>query len=303
MKYISLDIETTGLNKNENQIVEVGAVLDEIGSTTPIEELPKFRAVLLHDGMYMGSYCANLHRDLWSEIQYLPKIKGADQLSDDRFLLACVYAESSLYVASHHLMTTNKVYTQNDPWTFYCYPEKFETLFHRWVGMNYLRPFPSEDMSDSPEIIKINVAGKNPGTFDIPFLEALPGWQGLVDFRRRVLDPASHCIRPDDEHIPDLQECLKRCGLEGTVKHTAVEDAIDIIRVIRQRRIGEPIQKALCPLCTSLNCFDRSENVFDCTSHTTLSTKESSCGMCDNDACGYRVGRSPISPCHRFNPK
>lgn len=236
MKYVSLDIETTGLDKNKNQVVEVGAVLDEIGSTIPIEELPKFRAVLLHDEMTMGLYCANLHRDLWAEIQNLPKIMGADQLAEDHFLLACVRDKGSLFVAAHHLNTTDKVYTQNDPWTFYCYPEMFETLFNRWLE----RVWPEAIIDESLKI-KINVAGKNPGSFDIPFLEALPGWQGLVEFRRRVLDPASHCIQPDDEHIPDLQECLKRCGLEGTVSHTAVDDAIDIIRIIRNRMVGVTI--------------------------------------------------------------
>jgi len=296
MKYISLDIETTGLNKNENQIVEVGAVLDDIGSTTPIEKLPKFRAVLLHGEMLMGSYCAKLHRDLWAEIQRLFKSGGADQIPEDLYLLASVHDEGIKHVESHCLGTTNKVYTQDDPWTYYCYPGMFEVLFSNWLCR--VLPLPSDASK-----IKINVAGKNPGSFDIPFLEALPGWKGLIDFRRRVLDPASHCIQPDDEHIPDLQECLKRCGLEGTVDHTAVKDAIDIIRVIRQRRIGEPIQKAICCTCTVPVCPNRSGSIFNCSCHTTLSAEESSCDMCDNAACGYRSGRRPERPCHRFNPK
>jgi len=225
--------------------------------------LPKFRAVLLHDGMFMGSYCANLHRKLWAEIQRLPKTTGAQQLSEDRFLLACVPDKgTSKYVAAQHLLTTDKEYTQDDPWTYYCYPEKFEALFGLWL----CRVLPVS--SDAPEV-KINVAGKNPGTFDIPFLEALPEWEGVVKFRRRVLDPASHCIQPDDEHIPDLQECLKRCGFESTVQHTAVEDAIDIIRVIRQRGIGDPIQKAICPTCVqpdyTLPIRDR--NMFNCSQY------------------------------------
>ncbi len=216
MKYISLDIETTGLDPKKNQIVEVGAVLDEIGSTTPIEELPKFRAVLIHDEMVMENYCANLHRDLWVEMA----------------VAVCQYEDTIDMVGFVDDMLPGKEHT------YYCRPEVFETLFHNWIGKNYLGPFSAEQMRNNLETIKINVAGKNPGTFDIPFLEALPGWQGLVKFRRRVLDPASHCIQPDDEHIPDLQECLKRCGLEGTVNHTAVNDAIDVIRVIRQQRIG-----------------------------------------------------------------
>ncbi len=206
MKYISLDIETTGLDKDKNQIVEVGAILDEIGSTTPIEELPKFRAVLIHDEMVIDTYCANLHRDLWAEI---------------------------LKARSHYNHTIDKDgfidgRMPGKEHTFYCKSELFETLFCKWLSKVY----PDFILGESRKT-KINVAGKNPGTFDIPFLEALPGWQGLVKFHRRVLDPASHFIRLDDEHIPDLQKCLKRCGFENTVNHTAVDDAIDIIRIVR----------------------------------------------------------------------
>ena len=67
MHYVSIDIETTGLDPMKNQIVEIGAVIDKIGSKTPIEDLPKFRAVLIHEEMQINTFCANLHRDLWPE--------------------------------------------------------------------------------------------------------------------------------------------------------------------------------------------------------------------------------------------
>lgn len=282
MKYVSLDIETTGLDKNKNQIVEVGAVLDEIGSTTPIEELPKFRAVLLHDEMVMGAYCANLHRDLWAEI-----LEAQDRY---RHPIEKYGFVTGMLSGREH--------------TYYCKPEEFEGLFYSWVSKNYMRPFPSDNMSDIPEVIKINIAGKNPGTFDIPFLEALPGWQGLVKFQRRVLDPASHFIRLDDEHIPDLQECLKRCGFEGTVSHTAVDDAIDIIRVIRQQRIGKHINKSVCASCTDSYCSGRDDTLFNCSGHIKYTAETSSCDKCDAyAACGYRDGRDSDKPCGHFNPK
>ncbi len=289
MKYVSLDIETTGLDKNKNQIVEVGAVLDEIGSTTPIEELPKFRAVLLHDEMVMGPYCANLHRDLWQEISKAQKQYG--HAIDEEYGFSGGRLHGKQY-------------------TYYCRPEMFERLFHCWLnivlrlgGGDYTTDNSKAHMYKRCSIIKINVAGKNPGSFDIPFLKALPRWIGLVEFHRRILDPASHCIQPDDEHIPDLQECLKQCGLEGTVSHTAVDDAIDIIRVIRQRRIGEPKQKAVCPTCTVPACRDKNESIFNCSTYTTFSAEFSSCDMCGNAAYDYRDGRYPEKPCHRFNPK
>ena len=289
MKYISLDIETTGLDPKKNQIVEVGAVLDEIGGTTPIEELPKFRAVLLHDEMVMGDYCAYLHRLLWKEMEIVR------------------YKYSKILNEKHFKVEVLEGGTGFD--TYYCLPAKFEYVFHRWLNdmldleieyyLDTGRPF-------HDDIIKINVAGKNPGTFDIPFLEALPGWQGFVKFRRRVLDPASHCILPDDEHIPDLQECLKRCGF-GTVKHTAVDDAIDIVRVIRAVGIGKMHKVVACDTCTLPDCLDRNKSRIpatpECTAYITYTAEESSCTKCVAPfACSFRSGRNPNNPCGHFIP-
>lgn len=203
MQYVSLDIETTGLDPKKNQIVEVGAVLTSLGDTTPIEDLPKFRAVIIHEEMQMGSYCAMLHRKLWNEISDISNI-FMDQIKEKG------YAEAGD--------------------TYYCRPDKLEEVFHSWLCDTLRQGYCDED-------IKINVAGKNPGTFDIPFLEALPGWQGLIKFHRRVIDPAILCVLPDDEHLPDLQECLKRCGIEKTVSHTAVDDALDIVKILRTESI------------------------------------------------------------------
>jgi hypothetical protein len=216
MKYVSIDIETTGLDPATNQIVEIGAVIDELGSTEPHNNLPKFRAVLIHEHMMIGSYCAYLHRILWKEIGIALRMYG-DQIKEE----------------GYYFEPTSGVY--------YLVPEKFEWVFHRWL--NDMMGLGIEYFSDTGEplhgdTIKINVAGKNPGSFDIPFIEALPGWQGLVKFRRRVLDPASYFIREGDEHIPDLQECLKRMGVTKTVSHTAVDDALDIVNLIRYSPIG-----------------------------------------------------------------
>jgi len=40
-KYVSLDIETTGLNPENCQVLEIGAVIDD--GTTPIEDCPTFQ--------------------------------------------------------------------------------------------------------------------------------------------------------------------------------------------------------------------------------------------------------------------
>ena len=51
-KYISLDIETTGLDPNEDQIVEIGMIVDNLES--PVSELPSLRLLLKRE-KYSGN--------------------------------------------------------------------------------------------------------------------------------------------------------------------------------------------------------------------------------------------------------
>jgi len=67
MKYVSIDLETTGLSPIEHDIVEIGAVIDDWVS--PLEGLPRFRFVVVRDSYRMTPYCAYLHLNLWSEIK------------------------------------------------------------------------------------------------------------------------------------------------------------------------------------------------------------------------------------------
>lgn len=55
MRYLSIDIETTGLDPTKHNILEVGAVLDDLSVIRPVESLPTFHCyVLPPDGDYIG---------------------------------------------------------------------------------------------------------------------------------------------------------------------------------------------------------------------------------------------------------
>lgn len=61
--YISIDIETTGLNPETCQILEIGAVYEDW--TTPIEQLPTFHCYVLHDLIVGQPYALQMnHRIL-----------------------------------------------------------------------------------------------------------------------------------------------------------------------------------------------------------------------------------------------
>lgn len=80
---------------------------------------------------------------------------------------------------------------------------------------------------------KITVTGKNYAGFDGPFLSAVNNWKNLIPVHHRVLDPGSLLYVPaEDEHLPSLQECLRRVGIRKEPAHRALDDAIDVATVI-----------------------------------------------------------------------
>jgi hypothetical protein len=98
----------------------------------------------------------------------------------------------------------------------------------------------SEDVKQpSPKNkIYINAAGKNFGAFDLPYLQEKTDLNKFVKIRHRILDVGPLYMQIGDEAVPGLSTCLKRIGLEGTIAHTAVEDSIDVIKLVRYKLLG-----------------------------------------------------------------
>ncbi len=83
---------------------------------------------------------------------------------------------------------------------------------------------------------KILAAGKNFSGFDLPFLKSIGvGNKGSkTRFHHRTVDPGSLFFNPKvDDVPPSLDVCLERSGINKSVDHLALNDAIDVIRVLR----------------------------------------------------------------------
>jgi hypothetical protein len=53
--------------------------------------------------------------------------------------------------------------------------------------------------------------------------------------RQRVIDPAILMVDwKNDESLPNLKVCKERADIEGIVTHNALEDAWDVIEVLRK---------------------------------------------------------------------
>lgn len=184
MKYISVDIETTGLNPDYCDVIEFGAVLDDLVS--PLHSLPQFHCYVTKPmNRYQGEPYA-----LWMNANILKRI--ADREAGYSYIPG----------------------------------ELLDEVFAEWI---------KEQGLEEPVVI----AGKNFANFDLLFLRKL-GFGTHFKMRHRILDPG--CMYMDfslDNQPPSLETCLERAGMPKRVSHTAIEDALDVIRCIRYKAVTD----------------------------------------------------------------
>jgi oligoribonuclease len=212
MIYISIDIETSGLDSEKHKVLSIGAIIEDTEKKLPYDECPKFNAIVLQNEITGSPRALTMNKEIIAMIgEYL---EGTNE--------------------TRHLMNTH---------TDYSFYEKDEVVkkFYEFLWVNgYGDAVPNQllvtskiDSNSKP--ITLNVAGKNFGTFDKLFLQELPWWQKLIRTRQRVLDPAILMVDwKNDKSLPNLTQCKERADIQGVVTHNALEDAWDVIEVLRK---------------------------------------------------------------------
>ena len=201
MIYVSCDIETTGLDPKKHDIVEIGAVIDDLSTQRPIDSLPVFHCyVLPPDGNnYTGSpFALSMHPTIFRRIA-----------------------------------NRDKEYT-------YVHPNK--------VGFSFKKFLLNNGYVAEHDMVTINAAGKNFAAFDLQFLQEKTDITKHVNIRHRIIDPAILYVKDGDDAVPGTSDCLKVVKsvyprINTDVAHTAVEDAKDVIRLVRyglRNVYGEP---------------------------------------------------------------
>lgn len=188
MKYVSIDLEGTGLDPETDQILEFGAVVDDtLRPEVSVDDLPTFRRVIKWDRIEGHPIALAMNAGL---------IEGI---------------------------------ARQDPDLPFCSIAKLAVEFNAWLKSLGFR-------AEHGHQIGFVAAGKNFGTCDDHFLRMVPDWKKYCQPFRRVLDPAILYFDPlIDEAPPGLDACLSRAGIDSAVKHTAVDDAKDVVRVLRHK--------------------------------------------------------------------
>ena len=206
MKYVSIDIETTGLNSEKHQVLEFAAILEDTNNLLPFEEIPKFSCIIEHSEIIGQPIAINMNQRIMKILSDYWMAKGDDRLKlKEKFNI--IYQEE---LASKFI---------------YWLAPFFSTKNNSYAGLElYSYKF------------NFNIAGKNYASFDEKFLNKMAGWNELVKNNRRIIDPSIlYTNFATDDVLPSLDKCLELASINKCVTHTAIEDAWDVIQVLRKK--------------------------------------------------------------------
>ena len=154
MRFVSIDIETTGLDPEYCQILEIGAVIEDTLNVVPVDQLPKFKCIVEHAKYTGQAFALDMNQPILS---ILAKLQTSNK-------------EDRLAIRSEYNILPESLVTQS---------------FSMWLNSNGLGP-----VNETASQISITVAGKNFATFDKLFLEKLSGWSNKIQIKQRIIDPA-----------------------------------------------------------------------------------------------------------------
>lgn len=206
MKYSSIDIESTGTDSAIHQLIQLAIVLDDLKENKSVEELPRFKCYIAHKSYNIASDLASLN-DKFHTLDMIEKISKIQR--EQAFVVngAFVDEDGELYLEPSELAAALFAFYQKH-----------------------------DQPKDGSGRFLVNPAGKNVGSFDIPFIKAaIPDLDKYFVFSYRSLDPTilflEHLI---DTELPSLSLCKKRAGFKKIeVSHDAYDDCMDIVKLLR----------------------------------------------------------------------
>jgi hypothetical protein len=210
MKYVSIDIETAGLG-DDVTLLEIGAIVEDTTIPYKYKDIPKFEAIIDRNIIVGEPYALRMNAriiDILAEYQDIKDPEAKAKFKRDNN----IYSEIEAVEAFHRFIWEK--YVDN--------------------GEEYKSPFSKSQKGKPSPPVRVACAGKNFGTFDRPRLQKLKGISAALRFDHRILDPAILFVDwAEDAKLPGLDLCKTRAGIKGKVTHKAVEDAWDVIEVLR----------------------------------------------------------------------
>ena len=220
MKYVSIDIETTGIDNETTQTLSIGLVIEDTVNIKPLEELPQLEIAIVRERIEGEIFAINMNRQLIADILEYKMARTEEEQKEIEIRTKREYLPEE-DVAKRIFQFL---------WENGALDGKFDLT--GMVEFVNGKSYPALTSKMKPYYF--NAAGKNFANFDNKFLERLPRWKQCLRARGRTLDPSVLFIDwANDDAAPGLGLCKERARIEGIVTHNAIEDAMDIVQLFR----------------------------------------------------------------------
>lgn len=200
MKFVSIDLETTGRNPMLHNVIEFGAVIEDTQHLIPVEELPYFKCYVLYDNY-------TVEKRLMAPDEILPNHHE-------------IYRKISRHQSDWRNLGNNDLF-----------------LAARNVGKQFKEFLLYHGFELMGKMVTITAAGKNFASFDLQFIkQQLPNFYNHVVIKQTTIDPSIFLVDwKNDKALPNLTECLERVDIgEDTVSHETISDCRQVLKVLRQ---------------------------------------------------------------------
>jgi len=223
MKFISIDTETTGLNPETCQLLSIGAIVEDTEKKLSFDQIPKFHCAILRgerDILQGELFALNMNKDLIERITQYSIAKTQDERDEIVQKTGMIFLrEEEVARSFFHFLIDAGVITP-------------EWYFTKTVEIINGKTYPMLGTKMDP--FHLNVAGKNFHSGDQTYIERLPRWKQIFRIRHRHIDPSVLFVDwKNDESIPGLGKCKERAKVDGIVTHDALEDAWDVVQLLR----------------------------------------------------------------------
>ena len=204
MLYLSIDIETGGLNPEQDSLLEFAAILEDTNNLKSFDEIPKFQTYIINDKIIGNPFALNMNKGIIEKLANYPKNEKEYNFTNYENLSEKFY-NWLLDIKYDNIFLNENQY-------IYSYGERYIN------SMN------------------INVAGKNFLTLDYKFLEKVPKFTYLFKINKAILDPAILYIDWNkDNYLPNTKKCNDIANVINNNLHSALSDAWNVVQLLRKK--------------------------------------------------------------------